>query len=299
MVTGLTTERPETRAPSAGRDHTPAPVKTLPVVEIDGAAHWRRWWRDLVEYRGALYSLAWRNIRSRYKQAVLGMAWAVIQPTIQVGVFTILFGVLAGVPSGGVPYPVFALAGLLPWNFFNKVVIDGSQALVTNQHIITKLFFPRIYLVFASAASAVIDAVVTFVLLAGLVVYYDRPFTADALLLLPAFAALAIFSIGFAALLAAINARWRDVNHAVPFLMQIGLFVTPVIYPTSLIPERWSWVAAINPLTGWIGLFRTAAIGTPLPDTSTLMVSMIVSVALAGFGLWHFTRAERTIVDVV
>ena len=292
-------ERPPDAPPIASQAATDPHHDERPVTIIDGKARWRRWWVDLVAYRGALYSLAWRNIRSRYKQAALGMAWALIQPTIQVGVFTVLFGVLGRAPSGDVPYPVFALAGLLPWNFFSKVANDGSQSLVTNQHIITKLFFPRIYLVLASGASAIVDASVTFALLLAAVVYYDMPLTRDALLLVPAFAGLMVFSLGFAALLAALNARWRDVTHAVPFLLQIGLFVTPVIYPASLIPERWQWVAALNPLTGWIALFRAATVGSPLPDSSTLVVSVSSSVVLAVLGLWYFTRAERTIVDVV
>jgi lipopolysaccharide transport system permease protein len=292
-------EHPSTAPTLPSREEEVSRQDELPVTIIDGKARWHRWWVDLVAYRGALYSLAWRNIRSRYKQAALGMAWALIQPTVQVGVFTVLFGVLARVPSGDVPYPVFALAGLLPWNVFSKVVTDGSQSLVTNQHIITKLFFPRIYLVLASGASAMVDAIVTFALLCVVVVYYDVPITASALLLVPAFAGLVVFSLGFAALLAAMNARWRDASHAVPFLLQIGLFVTPVVYPTSLIPDRWQWVAALNPLTGWIAVFRAATIGTPLPDSSTLVASIILSLALATLGLWYFTRAERTIVDVV
>jgi lipopolysaccharide transport system permease protein len=292
-------ERPPDAPPIPSQEETVPPHHERPVTIIDGKARWRRWWVDLVAYRGALYSLAWRNIRSRYKQAALGMAWALIQPTIQVGVFTVLFGVLGRAPSGDVPYPVFALAGLLPWNFFSKVANDGSQSLVTNQHIITKLFFPRIYLVLASSASAIVDAIVTFALLVTAVVYYDISPTRDAFLLVPAFAGLMVFALGFAALLAALNARWRDVTHAVPFLLQIGLFVTPVIYPASLIPERWRWVAALNPLTGWIALFRAATVGSPLPDSSTLLVSVTFSVALAALGLWYFTRAERTIVDVV
>lgn len=295
----MSLERPSSAPAIPSVEEKVSRQRELRVTVIDGKARWQRWWVDLVEYRGALYSLAWRNIRSRYKQAALGMAWALIQPAIQVGVFTVLLGVIGRVPSGGVPYPVFALAGLLPWNAFSKVVTDGSQSLVTNQHIITKLFFPRIYLVLASGASAMVDAVVTFAMLCGFGVYYDVPITTGALLLIPAFAGLVFFSLGFAALLAAMNARWRDVSHAVPFLLQIGLFVTPVIYPTSLIPDRWHWVAAVNPLTGWIALFRAAAIGTPLPDSSTLVVSIVLSVALATFGLWYFTRAERTIVDVV
>jgi lipopolysaccharide transport system permease protein len=292
-------ERPSNASTIPSSEKKVSPYDDRPVTVIDGQARWHRWWVDLIAYRGALYSLAWRNIRSRYRQAALGMAWALIQPTIQVGVFTVLFGVVARAPSGDVPYPVFALAGLLPWNFFSKVANDGSQSLVTNQHIITKLFFPRIYLVLASGASAMVDAVVTFGLLFVAMVYFDVPVTSDALLLLPAFAGIVVFSMGFAALLAAMNARWRDVTHAVPFLLQIGLFVTPVIYPASLVPERWRWVTALNPLTGWIALFRAATVGSPLPDSSTMTISVAFSVALATLGLWYFTRAERTIVDVV
>jgi lipopolysaccharide transport system permease protein len=274
-------------------------VADSPVTTIDREIHWRRWWSDLVEYRGAFYSLAWRNVRSRYKQALLGMAWALIQPAVQVGVFTLLFGVVAGIPSEGVPYPLFALAGLLPWNFFSKTVVEGSQSLVTSQHIITKLFFPRLYLVVASGASAVLDAVVTSVMLAGFLVHYHIAPTARVWLLPLAVGGIAFFSFGFAALLAAVNARWRDVQHAVPFLVQTALFVTPVIYPVSVIPERWQWAAAINPLTSWIGMFRAGVIGGPWPDTAPLMISVLVSLAVGIFGLWYFSRAERTLVDVV
>jgi lipopolysaccharide transport system permease protein len=277
----------------------PAGNAELPIVIIDGSAQWSRWAADVRQYRGALYSLVWRNVRSRYKQALLGMSWALIQPAIQVGVFTVLFGIIARVPSGDVPYPLFALAALLPWNLFARVVSDGSQSLVTNQHIITKLFFPRIFLVLAAGASAFVDAAVTALMLAALLIVYEVVPGTSFGLLVPAFIGLSVFAYGFAALLAAINARWRDVQHTVPFLLQVGLFLTPVLYPTVIVPERLRWLAALNPLTGWIGLFRASVLGLPLPPSSVLVQSMGVSLVITLLGIWYFARAERTIVDVV
>ena len=271
----------------------------VPVIVIDGKPSWRRWSADLYVYRGALQSLAWRNIRSRYKQAALGMTWAVVQPAVQVLVFTVLFGRMVKVPSGGVPYPVFALVGLLAWNLFNKIVSDGAVSLVANQSIVTKLFFPRIYLVFASGASALLDAVVTAVLLVILLCVYHISPSARLLLALPALTGILLFSFGFAALLAAINARWRDVQHIVPFMLQVGLFVTPVIYNNSFVPARWRWVLALNPLTGLIGIFRAAVLNGPLPTGWIVNLSLGMSVAMTLIGVWCFRRSESTIVDVV
>jgi len=269
------------------------------IIVIDGSAHWSRCWADLYVYRGALWSLAWRNIRSRYKQAWLGATWALLQPAIQTGVFTILFGVLAGVPSGGIPYPVFALAGLLPWNLFAKVQTDGAISLVTNQHIIGKLFFPRIYLVLASGASALIDAAVTFLLLVAAMLAFDVPLSPSAIWGIPILLALLMFSYGLASLLAAINARWRDVQHTLPLLLQVGLFVTPVLYRNSFLPERWRWVLAANPMTGFVEGFRSVMLGLPVAEPRLLWGSLATSAALLVIGIWYFTRTETTIVDVV
>jgi lipopolysaccharide transport system permease protein len=271
----------------------------LPVTVIDGSASWKRWWADIRLYRGALYSLAWRNVRSRYKQAALGMSWALIQPIVQVGVFTVIFGMMARVPTGDVPYPVFALAALLPWNIFAKLVSDGAQSLVTNQHIVTKLFFPRIFLVLAAGASAFLDAAVTAVMLVALMIVYGVTPGPDGWVALPAFLGLVLFAYGFAALLAAVNARWRDVQHTVPFVLQIGLLATPVLYPAGIVPERWQWLAAFNPMTGWVSLFRAAVLGSPLPEPVLVLQSCGMSLLLTIVGFWYFTRAERTIVDVV
>jgi lipopolysaccharide transport system permease protein len=288
---------------SPGVTETPSSAareeRELTVTVIDGSTSWARWWGDVRLYRGALYSLAWRNVRSRYKQAILGMSWALIQPIVQVGVFTVLFGVIARVPTGDVPYPVFALAALLPWNLFAKLVSDGAISLVTNQHIVTKLFFPRIFLVLAAGASAFIDAAVTTLMLIVFMIVYGVPLGPQAWIVLPAFTGLVLFAYGFAALLAAVNARWRDVQHTVPFLLQIGMLATPVVYPADLLPERWRWIATFNPMTGWVSLFRSGLLGVPAPDPALLAQSCGVSLLLAAFGLWYFTRAERTVVDVV
>ena len=266
---------------------------------IDGSAPWRRWWADLYAYRGALRSLAWRNVRSRYKQAALGATWALLQPLVQVGVFTVLFGMLAKVPSGGVPYAAFALAGLLPWNLFAKIVSEGAVALVVNQHIVTKLFFPRIYLVLAVGASALLDAAVTVVLLIAAMVVFGIAPGPGIVLALPALLGVVVLAYGAAALLAAVNARWRDVQHTVPFLLQVGLFVTPVIYRNTFVPGRWRWLMALNPMAGFVEVFRAATLNLPLPEPRLVAASLAVGALVVVAGVWYFTRSEATIVDVV
>jgi lipopolysaccharide transport system permease protein len=283
----------------AGKRLTAPQQGELPVVVIDASTNWRRWLADLYAYRGALRSLVWRNVRSRYKQAALGASWAVLQPLIQVGVFTVVLGVLARVPSGGVPYPVLVLAGLIPWNLFQKVVTEGSASLVHNQHIITKLFFPRIYLVVASGASALVDAVVAIGVLVALMLVYGVAPGPLVWIAVPALAVVVLVSYGLAALLAAVNARWRDVQHAIPFLLQIGLFVTPVLYPGRSVPQRWRWLVDVNPLAGLVEAFRASVLGTAFPDGRRLAISGLASAVLLVAGVAYFTRSERTLVDVV
>jgi lipopolysaccharide transport system permease protein len=278
----------------------PAPEQDdRPLVVIDGSAHWKRWWADLYVYRGALYSLAWRNVRSRYKQAGLGMLWAIVQPAVQVGVFTLLFGMVAKVPSGGVPYAVFALCGLLPWNAFAKIVSDGAISLSSNQALITKIFFPRIYLVLAAGASAVLDVLVGLGLLVIAMITFGVVPGPRVWLALPALLGVMLLAFGLSALLAAVNARWRDVQHTIPFVLQIGLFVTPVLYRDSLLPANWRWIAGVNPLSGFVEIFRSSVLGLPFPDARLLITSFIVALGSVAVGAWYFTRVEASVVDVV
>lgn len=293
------TETVDAAPPGHGSGEVSHEQKALPVVVIDGAAHWSRWWADLYLYRGALYSLAWRNVRSRYKQAGLGMLWAVIQPAVQVGVFTLLFGVIAGVPSGGVPYAVFALCGLLPWNAFAKILSDGAIALSANQALITKIFFPRVYLVLAAGASAILDALVGLALLAIAMITFGVAPSPRLWLAVPAMGGAMLLAFGLAALLAAVNARWRDVQHTIPFVLQIGLFLTPVLYRDSLLPANWRWIAGFNPLSGFIEIFRSSVLGLPLPDPRLLVTSFLVAIASVVIGAWYFTRVEASVVDIV
>jgi lipopolysaccharide transport system permease protein len=288
-------------APASGAPElvsTPRVTDDVHEFVIDGRVHWTRWWTDLVEYRGALQSLMWRNLRSRYKQAVLGASWALIQPVLQIGVFTVLFGMLAHVPTGDVPYPLFVLAGLLPWNLFSKVIGDGAMSLVANQSLVSKLFFPRIYLVLAVGASAILDAAVTALLFVAMMLFYGVHPGLQLLLAAPALIGVLVLAYGVAALLAALNARWRDVQHVVPFMLQVGLFVTPVMYRNTLFPERWRWALALNPLTGLVEIFRSAILGLPLPEPRVLWLSFATSILAIALGAWQFTRAESTIVDV-
>ncbi|MDQ6829816.1 MAG: ABC transporter permease [Gemmatimonadota bacterium] len=295
----MSVQVPQLRGEAAVGDDPEHGGRELPVIVIDGSASWRLWWSDLFVYRGALQSLARRNVQSRYKQAALGVTWALLQPAIQVGVFTLLFGMLAKIPSDGVPYPLFALAGLLPWNLFQKTTSDGAQSLVTYQTVISKLYFPRIYLVLASAASALVDAAVTVVFFLAAMLWYGVHPGARMLLAIPALGGVLLFALGFAALLAGINARWRDVQHTLPFLMQVGLYVTPVIYRTSFVPEKWRWLLALNPLTALVEIFRAAALGLAMPDAYTVLASLGVSLVMIVTGVLYFRRTEATVVDVL
>jgi lipopolysaccharide transport system permease protein len=227
------------------------------------------------------------------------MLWAIIQPAAQVAVFTLLFGVIAKVPSSGIPYPLFALCGLLPWNAFAKILSDGAIALSANQALITKIFFPRIYLVLAAGASAILDALVGLGLLVIAMVMFGVAPGPRVLLAIPVLLGVMVLAYGLASLLSAVNARWRDVQHTIPFALQIGLFVTPVLYRDSVLPADWRWIVAINPLAGFIEIFRSSVLDLPFPDSRLLATSLGAAVIAVAAGVWYFTRVEASVVDVV
>ncbi len=259
--------------------------------------------REVWEYRELLLFLAWRDIMVRYKQTALGVTWVLLQPVVTILVFGVLFGGLLHVPSGDVPYPVFSFAALLPWNFFAGALNRSSTSLVGSANLITKVYFPRLIVPLSAVLSGFVDLAVSFVVLALLMAYYGIGVT-PALLLLPVFALwAALTALAFGLWLSALNVRYRDINYLVPFLVQIWMYVTPVIYGTTLIPARFRFLLGLNPMTGVVEGFRWALLGSA---GQTLQVqvwiyglSILVLVVTLISGLIYFRTTERTFADIV
>jgi len=253
---------------------------------------------ELWEYRELLYFLIWRDVKVRYKQTVLGAAWAIIQPLSTMAVFTLFFGLLAKLPSNGLPYPVFYYSALLPWLYFAGALQEATNAMTGNRSVITRVYFPRLILPLASVLAPLVDFAVAFTLLIGMMLFY-RLAPGPSILLLPAFLLLAMFTaLAMGLWLAALNAMYRDVRYVVPFLIQLWMFASPVAYPSSLVPEAWRWLYGLNPMVGVIEGFRWTLLGQgslPLP----LGVSILSVVLALLAGLFYFRRVEGTIVDLV
>ena len=255
--------------------------------------------RDLWEYRELLLFLVWRDVKVRYKQTVLGVTWVVLQPLLTMVVFSVFFGQLAGIPSDGVPYPVFAYAALLPWQLFSTALGGASGSLVSSQHLIQKVYFPRLIIPLATVLSGLLDFAVSFGVLAALMMYF-RVTPTSAVLAMPAFLLLAVMTaLAVGLWLCVLNVRYRDVRYAMPFLMQFWLFATPVAYPSSLVPERWTLLYGLNPMVGVVEGFRWALLGTATQPGALVLVSALVVVALLMGGLAYFRRADATFADVV
>jgi lipopolysaccharide transport system permease protein len=255
---------------------------------------------ELWEFRELLGMLAWRQIRVRYKQTLLGVVWAVVQPLTTMVVFSVFFGKLAGVPTDGVPYPVFAFAGLLPWQMFAFSLTEASNSVVANQQMLTKVYFPRLLLPLASVAVGVVDFAVSLVLLFAIAAWYGL-WPGAAAATIPLWTLLIVMTAVAASLwLSALNVRYRDVRYTLPLLTQLWLFATPVVYPTSaFVPERWRVVYALNPMVGVVEGFRWAIGGGAWPGWLPLGVSASVVTALLIGGAYYFLRTERTFADVI
>ena len=254
-------------------------------------------WRELWDSRELLVFLVWRDITVRYKQTVLGVAWAVLQPVFSMVVFTIIFGNLAKLPSDGVAYPVFVYAGLLPWMFFSNAVTGASQSLIRQQALLTKIYLPRLFVPAAAVGGGLVDMAVSFAVFAVLMMVYGVT-PGLGLLTLPLLVALtAVAALGIGLTLAAVTVTYRDFRYVVPFLIQAGLYLSPVIYPVGLVPERWRWVLALNPMTGIIQGFRSSLLGKPW-QFDTLAISVLVSTLLLVYGLFYFRKMERRFADV-
>ena len=254
--------------------------------------------RELWAYRELLWVLTARDIKVRYKQTVLGIAWAVIQPVLIMIVFSIFFGRLAGVPSEGYPYPVFVYAGLLPWTFFANAVSHSSNSIITSTNLITKVYFPRLIIPLSSIGAAIVDFLIATVIMFLLMLYYDMPFTSNLLFTPLLLLAVIFIALGIGAWLAALNVAFRDFRYVVPFMIQIWLFITPVIYPVNLIPENWQWLYYLNPMTGLIEGFRSAFLGKPF-DVVGPAISFTVAIACFIIGVWYFKRVERRFADII
>lgn len=254
---------------------------------------------DLWRFRELLYFLFLRDIKIRYKQTALGAGWAILQPFLTMIVFTLIFGGLAKVSSDGVPYPIFSYAGLLPWNFFAHGVSRSSSSLVENAQLITKVYFPRLILPIATAAAPAVDFAIAFVILLVMMAWY-RIAPTWRITTLPLFLGLAFASsLAISLWLSAINVRYRDVRHAVPFLVQFGLFISPVAYPASAVREEWQFIYSLNPMVGVIEGFRWALLGNTIPNWTMMAISALAVVVLLLSGLLYFKKMELSFADVI
>jgi|WetSurSiteA1Bulk_404760.scaffolds.fasta_scaffold10241_3 lipopolysaccharide transport system permease protein len=271
----------------------------IPVTIIKPAKGWAA--VDIIElwkHRELLQTFVLRDIKVRYKQTVLGVAWAVIQPFFMMVVFTLFFGRLANVPSEGIPYPLFSYAALLPWTLFAEGITRSTNSMVINANIMTKVYFPRLILPISSIISPLLDFFIAFVILLGMMFYYGY-FPTINIILLPAFILLALAtSLGVGLWLSALNVQYRDFQYTVPFLIQLWLFASPVVYPSTLVPEPYSTIYGLNPMAGVIEGFRWCLLGTE-PPNYLIIVSAIVVVAILISGSFYFRRMEKTFADVV
>ncbi len=275
----------------------PVEIRTLRIAPPQGWLNVD--WKELWGARELLYFFVWRDIKVRYKQTAIGAAWAVIQPFMTMVVFSLFFGKLAKIPSHGLPYPVFYYSALLPWTYFAGALQQATSVVVDQQHVITKVYFPRLVLPLSAVASGLLDFAISFLVFVGIMVWYQiKP--GPAVFLFPLFLLLAILTaLGVGLWLSALMALYRDVRYVVPFLVQFWLFASPVAYPSSLVPERWRWLYGLNPMAGVIEGFRWSLTGHGQPPTLLLAASSGAVLFLVLGGMLFFQRMEGTIADVV
>lgn len=254
--------------------------------------------RKVLRARELLYFLTWRDVKVRYKQTAIGAGWAILQPVLTMVIFTLVFSRLAKLDSEGVPYPLFAYTALVPWTFFASATTQAAGSLVQNERLITKVFFPRLIIPLAAVGSVLIDLALSAIILVGLLLSYGIAPTAG-VVAVPLFVILATFTAaGTGMLLAALNVRYRDVRYVIPFLIQLWLFITPVAYSADLVPGRWKYMYALNPMVGVIKGFRWAFVGGALPGRE-LAASVLMAVVILVIGLFVFRKFEDTFADEI
>jgi lipopolysaccharide transport system permease protein len=289
-------------SPPPQQQQPPSPSRILPdepVVVIEPSKTWTALnLRALWSYRELLYFLTWRDIKVRYKQTALGMAWVVMQPLLTTAVFTIFLGRLAGVRTDGIPYPLFAYAGLLPWMFFMGAITSSSNSLVSNAHLITKVYFPRSIVPLAAVAARLPDFAIAFIVLIGMVLYYGVAAGWNVLLLPVCVALMTLLALGVGMATSALNVKYRDVGVMMPLLLQLWMFASPVVYPSSLVPEEWRRLYSLNPMVGIIEGFRVSLLGGQF-DRAALAVSALFTLALLVCAAFWFRRMETHFADIV
>jgi lipopolysaccharide transport system permease protein len=277
-----------------------APTRPLPLTVITPPAGWvTLGLRELWAYRELLYFLVWRDLKVRYKQTGLGLAWAILQPVLTMVVFSVFFGRLVGVPSDGVPYPVFALAGLVPWTFFSYGLTQSSNSVVADQQLVTKVYFPRLAIPVATVLSGFVDFLPGFGVLLALMAYSGIVPLLSVLWVMPLLLLAFVTALGAGLWLAALNVQYRDVRYTVPFISQLWLFATPVAYPSSLLGEPWQTLYGLNPMAGVVEGFRWALLGTDTAPGPMIGVSAAAALLLLIGGMFYFRRTEDSFADVI
>jgi lipopolysaccharide transport system permease protein len=278
---------------------TSATPSTATII-IEAGRTERRYFADLWHFRELFLFLAWRDVLVRYKQAVIGVGWAFVRPFITMVIFTVIFSKLGKFPSDGMPYPVLVFAAMLPWQFFSSTLSDVSGSLVGNASMISKIYFPRLVVPFSAMAVCFVDFLICFVIMAGLMAWYQivPPLR---ILTLPLFIALAVAAaMGFGLWLCVLNVKYRDFRYVVPFVVQLGLYISPVGFMSSIVPEKWRLLYSLNPMVGVIDGFRWAILGMDgVLYVPGLMLSIVISTAALAGGLWYFRKMERTFADVI
>ena len=262
-----------------------------------------KWWNlrlaELWPFRELLYFLTWRELKVRYKQTMLGVFWAVLQPLLTMVVFSVIFGNFAKLPSDGFPYPIFTYVALLPWQLFSRALSDASQSLVSNQHMVSKIYFPRIFLPSSTVLASMVDFGIAFVILFGMMAFYGIAPTWRMLTLPLLIIAAVLSAIAIGLWLSAINVKYRDIKYITPFLVQMWLYATPVAYSTALFPEEWRPLLGLNPMAGVVDGFRWALLGQEIHSSPLIVVSLVTMVVLLVGGLIYFQNTEQTFADVI
>ena len=255
--------------------------------------------KELWRYRELFYIFTWRDIKVRYKQTVIGVVWAILQPFLLMVVFSTFFGGLAKIPSDNIPYPIFVFSGLIFWNYFSTALNGTGNSLIENENIIKKVYFPRLILPLSPSITPIIDFLIAFAVFAGMLIYYHFTPTLIGIILLPILIIISLLrAAGLGTFLAAINVRYRDIRYALPFFIQLLIFLTPVIYPATLIQEKYRWLLALNPMTGVIETARAGLIGSGPVNFNILAISGIISIVLFLFGIFYFRKTEKLFADI-